>query len=198
MRSVTNQLETGGVRTLMYGGNANFYHLPTSEYAATLDFIAEHGTFFDPNIDLVFRNYFENKAHFIGIGNYTESGYAYMERGLVSFAEFYEHVSGRTGYRGSVREFRNVWSDFFDGYHDDNIYFNSPYEYLPNMPDPWKYNHMNIILGTGEWDNTRHESMRLSDILNSKGIRHWLDDRKWCGHEWKYWRDMLPYYLSPL
>ena len=25
-------------------------------------------------------------------------------------------------------------SDFFDGYHDDNIYFNSPYEYLPNMP----------------------------------------------------------------
>jgi esterase/lipase superfamily enzyme len=87
-------------------------------------------------------------------------------------------------------------SDFFDGYHADDIYFNSPYEYLPNMPDPWKYNHMNIILGTGEWDNTRHESMRLSDILNSKEIRHWRDDRKWCGHEWKYWRDMLPYYLS--
>ena len=34
-------LEEGGVRTLMYGGNANFYHLPTSEYAATLDFLAE-------------------------------------------------------------------------------------------------------------------------------------------------------------
>src|SRR5207248_1510040 len=81
-------------------------------------------------------------------------------------------------------------------YCPDSIYFNSPYEYLPNMPDPWKYNHMNIIIGTGEWDNTRHESMRLSGILNSKGIRNWLDNRKWCGHEWKYWRDMLPYYLS--
>ena len=57
-------------------------------------------------------------------------------------------------------------SDFFDGYHDENIYFNSPYQYLPNMPDPWKYNHMNIVIGTGEWDNTRHESMRLSGILN--------------------------------
>jgi esterase/lipase superfamily enzyme len=55
---------------------------------------------------------------------------------------------------------------------------------------------MNIVIGTGEWDNTRHESMRLSGILNSKGIRHWLDDRKWCGHDWNYWRDMLPYYLS--
>ena len=66
------------------------------------------------------------------------------------------------------------------------------------MPDPWKYNHMNIIIGTGEWDNTRHESMRLSGILNSKGIRDWLDDRKWSGHDWNYWRDVLPYYLSTL
>jgi esterase/lipase superfamily enzyme len=89
-------------------------------------------------------------------------------------------------------------SDFFGGYHDDNIYFNSPYEYLPNITDPWKFNHMNIILGTGEWDNTRHESLRMSAILNSKGIRHWFDDRKWCGHDWNYWRDMLPYYLSKL
>ena len=85
-----------------------------------------------------------------------------------------------------------------DGYHDDNIYFNSPYEYLPNMPDPWKYNHMGIILGTGEWDNTRHESYRLSEILNSKEVKHWLDDGKWRGHDWNYWRDMLPYYLSKL
>ena len=54
-------------------------------------------------------------------------------------------------------------SDFFNGYRDDNVYFNSPYEYLPNMTDPWKYNHMRIIIGTGEWDNTRHESFRLSD-----------------------------------
>src|SRR6266481_3485205 len=54
------------------------------------------------------------------------------------------------------------------------------------------------VLGTGEWDNTRHESYRLSEILNSKGIKHWLDDGKWRGHEWSYWRDMLPYYLSKL
>ena len=89
-------------------------------------------------------------------------------------------------------------SDFFHGYHDDNIYFNSPYEYLPNITDPWKFNHMNIVIGTGEWDNTRHESLRLSSILHAKGIPHWLDDRRWCGHEWKYWREMLPYYLSTL
>ena len=42
--------------------------------AATLRLIAEHGTWFDPNIDLVFRNYFENKSHFVGVGNYTDDG----------------------------------------------------------------------------------------------------------------------------
>ena len=40
-RALIRHLEQGGVRTLMYGGNANFYHLPLSEYAATLDFLAD-------------------------------------------------------------------------------------------------------------------------------------------------------------
>jgi dihydrodipicolinate synthase/N-acetylneuraminate lyase len=40
-RALIRHLEAGGVTTLMYGGNANFYHLQTSEYAATLDFLAE-------------------------------------------------------------------------------------------------------------------------------------------------------------
>lgn len=34
-------LENGGVSTLMYGGNANFYNLPISAYAETLAFLAE-------------------------------------------------------------------------------------------------------------------------------------------------------------
>ena len=33
---------------------------------------------------------------------------------------------------------------FFDGYYYDNIYFNSPYDYMPNIDDPWKFNHMGI------------------------------------------------------
>jgi dihydrodipicolinate synthase/N-acetylneuraminate lyase len=34
-------LQEGGVRSLMYGGNANFYHVAPSEYASILDFLAE-------------------------------------------------------------------------------------------------------------------------------------------------------------
>ena len=32
----------------------------------------------------------------------------------------------------------------------------------------------------------------------AKGIPHFLDDRKWSGHDWNYWRDMFPHYLSLL
>jgi imidazolonepropionase-like amidohydrolase len=49
---------------------------------AELDLMAAHGTYFDPNIDLVFRNYFENKEHFLGIGNYTEEGFAQMAKAV--------------------------------------------------------------------------------------------------------------------
>ncbi len=42
-------------------------------------------------------------------------GYRDMERGAVSFFEFYDFLCDRAGYRGSVRDFHGVWSDFFDG-----------------------------------------------------------------------------------
>jgi imidazolonepropionase-like amidohydrolase len=50
--------------------------------AETLKLLADHGTWFDPQLDLVFRNYFENKIHFLGIGNYTEEGFAQMARAV--------------------------------------------------------------------------------------------------------------------
>jgi len=40
-RALIRHLEAGGVRSLLYGGNANLYHTPLSEYAALLDFLAE-------------------------------------------------------------------------------------------------------------------------------------------------------------
>lgn len=42
-------------------------------------------------------------------------GYRDLERGAVTFFEFYDYVRDKAGYRGSSREFHDVWSDFFDG-----------------------------------------------------------------------------------
>ena len=40
------------------------------------------GTFISPQVGLVVQNYLENKARYLGVGNYTEEGMAIMERDL--------------------------------------------------------------------------------------------------------------------
>jgi dihydrodipicolinate synthase/N-acetylneuraminate lyase len=40
-RKLIRHIEDGGVRTLLYGGNANFYHLPVGEYDQVLSFLAD-------------------------------------------------------------------------------------------------------------------------------------------------------------
>lgn len=42
-------------------------------------------------------------------------GYRDLESGAIGFGEFYEFICTHAGYRESLRQFREVWSDFFDG-----------------------------------------------------------------------------------
>lgn len=86
---------------------------------------------------------------------------------------------------------------FLDGHYDDNVYFNNPVDYMP-QEQGWRYGHMKIVLGTSEWDICLHANRTLSNILNSKGINHWLDVRGWEKHDWPLWNNMLPEYLSKL
>ena len=57
----------------------------------TLELLADNGTFYDPNIDLIFRNYFENQDRYVGIGSYTAEGFEQMRlavpRALAAFRE---------------------------------------------------------------------------------------------------------------
>lgn len=46
------------------------------------DLMAQHGTYYDPNVGLVLQNYFDNKAKYIGIDNYNEQGFAFMQKGI--------------------------------------------------------------------------------------------------------------------
>ena len=57
-----------------HGGLAN---------AEALKALADGGIYFDPNIGLVIQNYIENKPHYLGIGNYTEEGFASMAKAVL-------------------------------------------------------------------------------------------------------------------
>jgi imidazolonepropionase-like amidohydrolase len=47
-----------------------------------LKLMAERGTYFDPNVGVVLQNYLQNRQKFLGIGNYTEEGFASMEKAI--------------------------------------------------------------------------------------------------------------------
>ncbi len=91
---------------------------------------------------------------------------------------------------------------YTDGYYDEDVYFNSPISYLPNLNDDFhlprlqKAEHIHILTGSGAYESPE-ASQRFSDVLKSKGIPHELDiwgpDMR---HDWPTWRAMLPNYLD--
>ncbi len=44
--------------------------------------MAERGTFFEPQTGLLLQNYLENKPRFLGVGNFDEAGFKFMEDGI--------------------------------------------------------------------------------------------------------------------
>ncbi|MFO7445179.1 MAG: alpha/beta hydrolase-fold protein [Ignavibacteriaceae bacterium] len=88
---------------------------------------------------------------------------------------------------------------FIMGHYDENCYFNNPPDYLPNLTDKWYLDNirqMGIVLGTGEHDICLEDNKELSGILNSKGIKHWLDIRRNALHDWHWWKEMFNTYLA--
>ena len=92
LQATCGEAKSLGLRTIVHA------HSAESAKAATLagctsiehgayvtddvfDLMAKHGTYYDPNIGLVLQNYLENKEKFLGIGNYNEQGFAFMEKG---------------------------------------------------------------------------------------------------------------------
>ncbi|HEX8837731.1 MAG TPA: amidohydrolase family protein [Candidatus Acidoferrum sp.] len=64
-----------------------------------LRFLAEHGTYFDPQAGLVLQNYLDNKPHYLGIGNYTEAAFEVMQKVLPEFQELFRHAIRVPGLR---------------------------------------------------------------------------------------------------
>ena len=85
------------------------------------------------------------------------------------------------------------------GYHDDNVYFNNPVEYIPNEYDAGRLallQRQDIILATGRDDSLMQSARDLSGALWAKGIGNAL--REWDGwsHDWPYWQKMIRLYIG--
>jgi len=92
---------------------------------------------------------------------------------------------------------------YCDGYYDDNVYFNNPGDYLPNLNDSFLLDQLrqcsiHILTGQGSYEAPEH-SRRISGLLAAKGIPHNLDvwGYDWP-HDWPTWKVMLDHYIGKL
>ncbi|MFI5106513.1 MAG: amidohydrolase family protein, partial [Terriglobales bacterium] len=90
LRSVVHAYRAA-VRAAAIAGCTQVEH-GTYATQADLDAMAAHGTFFDPQIGLVIHNYLDNRAKYIGIGSYTEEGFAKMQEVLPVIADMFKHA----------------------------------------------------------------------------------------------------------
>lgn len=95
LRSVVHAYRTA-IRAASVAGCSQVEH---GTYATDDDLrtMAEHHTFFDPQVGLVIHNYLDNKAKFLGIGSYTEEGFAKMQEVLPLNQEMFKHALATKG-----------------------------------------------------------------------------------------------------
>lgn len=84
---------------------------------------------------------------------------------------------------------------FMDGYYDDNVYYNNPMDFVPNLnkqPMLDKIRDIDFRLVSYEGDERCEQAQRMSTVLRMKFIGHKLDI--WDienPEEWELWPQML-------
>ena len=95
---------------------------------------------------------------------------------------------------------RNIGSyrDLFDGYHDENVYFNNPHQYLHNITDSElldKLRSLDVTIVIGREDVLLESNIELSQKLHDRAIPHQLHVWEEEAHRARYWRQMARRYL---
>jgi len=90
-----------------------------------------------------------------------------------------------------------------DGFSNQDIYFNNPMAYVPNLDGEAlervrRNTHLILVCGQGKWENGNIEDThRFADILGAKGISHqrdlWGHD---VSHEWIWWKRQALHHLQ--
>jgi imidazolonepropionase-like amidohydrolase len=93
LQAACGEARSLGLRTIVHAHSAESAKAATLAGCTTIEhgayvtddvfaLMAQRGTYYDPNIGLVLQNYLANKEKFLGIGNYNEQGFAFMEKGI--------------------------------------------------------------------------------------------------------------------
>ena len=98
LRTVVHAYGTESLTAAIEAGCGGIEH--GNRYSdAVIDLMAERGTYLDPQLGLIYANYFDNKERFFGRGNFTEEGFALMEEAWVVGYETFRRTLAHGGVR---------------------------------------------------------------------------------------------------
>jgi len=108
---------------------------------------------------------------------------------------------------GSVVALSGIYGPqyFVGDYMDDNVYFNFPLCYLPNLTDAWyveqfRMSDIVICVGQGAWEeDSLKETRALEEDLHALGVHAWVD--YWghnVSHDWPWWRRQIRHFVGKL
>ncbi|TSJ40488.1 esterase [Mucilaginibacter corticis] len=103
-------------------------------------------------------------------------------------------MSGRYDLGRQIHSFR----DLFDGYHNEDIYFNMPQQYIANVHDDAQLQalrRLEITLAVGETDPFLISNQEFSQSLWDKSIPHQFYIWDNFAHKPRSWKKMVQLYL---
>ena len=124
--AICQEAKGQGLRTLVHAHSAESMQAATLAGCTQIEhgvfatdevlrLMAPRGTYFDPQCGLVFRNYLDNRAKYEGIGNYTEAGFAAMEKAIPLAVAAFKRARATPG-------LKIVWgTDAVAGAHGRNV-----------------------------------------------------------------------------
>lgn len=89
-------------------------------------------------------------------------------------------------------------------YRNDDIYYNDPLMYLPNLNDEHVLQRMRdnlliIVSGQGAWEDWLGEAREMAGHLAKRNVPHLLDIWGYdVNHDWPWWKRQIVYHLEKL
>jgi len=111
--------------------------------------------------------------------------------------DLFNKVIGLSG-RYDLTQGTGHFKDLLDGYHNEDIYFNMPRQFIANLADGSPLDalrNLEIIFAIGQTDPFLPDNLNFSNLLWHKGIAHQLYIWDNYAHRPRYWKQMLQLYL---
>ena len=138
----------------------------------------------------------KNKNKYRIIAGCSLGAYHAVNIGL-KHPQYFNKILGMSGRYDLSKEIGN-FRDLFDGYKDENIYFNTPTMFIPNLWDAKLIRllqKMKIIFVIGKEDPFFDSNVLLSNALSEKGICNTLYIWNEEAHRPRHWRTMVQMYM---